>query len=285
MTKNPFSFKGSPQVDERSIDRLLLGQPLGSDAGPAMEAVSELILAARAPASPAEIAGEATVLAAFSELARFTHPFHARRSPMSVLSSRLGSKLSAIAAVGAVSIGMAATAYAGELPAPVQELAHKVIGAPAPHKASSVPPAHKVSGTPSPHAGPSVNTPTGPDATGKSAHGLCTAYRSSKANESTRAASVAFRNLATAAGGADKIATYCATARPPGGAASDHPAGKPSTHPTDEPKTRPSHEPKTHPTPEPKAHPTPERKTHPTDKPKKDPHGQTRPQEETPVSD
>ena len=60
----------------------------------------------------------------------------------------------------------------------------------------------------------------GPDASGPAAFGLCTAYGKGGLNS----ASVAYRNLAQAAGGASNIVTYCATVKAPGQAASHLPA-------------------------------------------------------------
>jgi len=65
------------------------------------------------------------------------------------------------------------------------------------------------------------------------------------ADKSASDKSVAFRNLATAAGGVNKIAAYCAKVPHPGaseaGRSSTHPSGKPSTHPGGKPTPLPSH--------------------------------------------
>ena len=94
----------------------------------------------------------------------------------------------------------------------------------------------------------------GPDAKGAAAHGLCTAWKAVGTGKAMDA--VAFRNLATAAGGEDQIAGWCATVAAPGkasdhatGKASDHPTGKPTTTPTGRPSTVPGGRPSTLPTP------------------------------------
>jgi hypothetical protein len=95
--------------------------------------------------------------------------------------------------------------------------------------------------------------------------GLCTAWTAHQANGETANGkaddAVAFKNLAAAAGGADKIAAYCATIlQPPSPtvviaqataeqttSSTSHPTGKPSslpakantTHPTGKPVTLP----------------------------------------------
>ena len=84
-------------------------------------------------------------------------------------------------------------------------------------------------------------TAVGPDGAGPAAFGLCTAWTHVQANGQVAEKSVAFRNLATAAGGAGKIAAYCATVPHPGateaGKPATHPTGKPSSHPAGKPST------------------------------------------------
>ncbi len=171
-----------------------------------------------------------------------------------MLTSLLSAKAAAAAVAAVTVMGGAAAAYAGALPAPAQQLAHNTIGAPSP--ASSHSP-----------GGPQA-TPAGPDASGPAAFGLCTAYAHAKAHGSASQQSVAFRNLAAAAGGAAKIAAYCATVPHPG---SSHAGGRPTavpshSHPAGQPSTPPSQaagQATSHPTGKPTALPT----THPTGKP------------------
>ena len=156
------------------------------------------------------------------------------------------------AAAAAALGGVAAAAYTGTLPAPAQQFAHSVIGAPSPH------PSHRP-GTP--QATPARTDAVGPDATGPAGSGLCTAYAHAKAHGTASQKAVAFRNLAAAAGGAAKIAAYCTAVPHPGssqssqpasalthpaGHAASHPTGKPSSHPTPHPAGRPSSAPTTH---------------------------------------
>ena len=77
---------------------------------------------------------------------------------------------------------------------------------------------------------------TGPDASGAAKDGLCRAYLAGQGGSNgKREDSPAFRALAAAAGGADKIATYCQGTAPGGSAGSaTHPQGQgapPSTVP------------------------------------------------------
>ena len=64
----------------------------------------------------------------------------------------------------------------------------------------------------------SSKTAVGPDAKGPAAFGLCNAWAHHRTTDptATRDTSVAFRNLAEAAGGEGKIAAYCATVPHPG---------------------------------------------------------------------
>jgi hypothetical protein len=97
--------------DEETAERLLAGQGLHLDA-PASERILELVLTAAAgPATERELARE-------PERAR-------RRSPR-----RVPVLAAAIALVAVVAL--CGTAEAGALPAPLQQLAHRAINAPAP---------------------------------------------------------------------------------------------------------------------------------------------------------
>lgn len=152
-----------------------------------------------------------------------------------MLTSLLSAKAAA-AAVAALALGGAAgAAYAGALPAPAQQFAHHMIGAPSP--ASS----HGSGGQP-------TATPVGPDATGPAAFGLCTAYAHAMAHGTAAQKSVAFRNLAAAAQGQANIAAYCATVPHPGAphagqptSPPSHASGPPASHPTGRPTSLPAH--------------------------------------------
>lgn len=117
--------------------------------------------------------------------------------------------------------GTAAAAATGSLPAPIQSFVHSAVGAPAapvrlvpqadPTPSDDATPSGETS-TPSDETSPtaSKSVPVGPDATGPDAYGLCTAWTAHQRNGATPD-SVAFKNLATAAGGEGNIAAYCAT--------------------------------------------------------------------------
>jgi len=127
------------------------------------------------------------------------------------------SKAAGVLAAGALAAGGAGgAAYTGSLPDPVQQSAHDLIGAPAPHAAAARH-ADASGEDDGDGASPSASaTPVGPDATGPAAFGLCQAFTHGGLN----AKSTAYASLAKAANGASNIATYCAGIAHPGESAS-----------------------------------------------------------------
>jgi hypothetical protein len=92
----------------------------------------ELVKALRAPGLDDELTDEQRFLAAFRETAGpSSGPSGAGRKPTSISARRLGAGGTAVVVAVALSGGVAA-AYTGNLPDPVQQFAHTVIGAPAP---------------------------------------------------------------------------------------------------------------------------------------------------------
>lgn len=87
----------------------------------------ELVGALRAPGSAAELGREQDYLAVYREAGPAPAPIPMTRRSL----RRLGTGGTAVVVAVALSGGVAA-AYTGNLPAPVQEIAHSVIGAPAP---------------------------------------------------------------------------------------------------------------------------------------------------------
>ena len=276
---NPAEADLSPE--ERSFEALLSGAPLPDEAPEDSRLLADLMSALTAPPAADELAGFARARAAYAALCRPGSHGSALRGRPPMRDRLLSPKIAAALATGVLGLGgLGTAAYAGALPDAAQDIAHHVIGAPASHPGKGG--SHAPAGAPS-------STPAGPDATGPAAFGLCTAYQNSQAGDR----SVAFGNLATAAGGADKIDAYCATIARPGSSASSsapgtpsatpsHAVGAPSTlpaHPTGRPSTVPAHptgKPSTvpaHPTGKPSAlpsHPTGQPSSvpaHPTGKP------------------
>jgi hypothetical protein len=234
-------------ISDTSLSALLAGAELPTGSPPELRPVAEALAALTAAPIGDELTGEVEALAVFRERLGVPSPTRRPRRRPTLLSPLLSARAAAAAAVAALGIGGFATAaFAGALPAPVQQFAHHTIGAPAAHDAAA-----------RTHDSPS---PVGPGATGHPAYGLCTAWAHAKNNGTTKQKAVAFRNLAKAAGGAGNVAAYCGTVPHPG-ASHTHPAGKPSTHPTPPHPTGP---PSSHPTGPPTSHPTGKPSSHPT---------------------
>jgi hypothetical protein len=120
-----------PSPDDATAELLLAKRRVGSHA-PASERTLELVLAAAAgPATERELAGEAAAVTAF--LAALLEPEQEqRRGPRRV-------PVLAVAFTLVALLALCGTAEAGALPAPLQQLAHQAINAPAPSPAMRVP--------------------------------------------------------------------------------------------------------------------------------------------------
>jgi hypothetical protein len=130
----------SHQPDEQLLDMILAGRPLPPDAPHGLHAVADQLAGMAPSPGPGPLPGEAAALAAFS---RAVHPggtpVRPRRQAVSrlhrlVTAGRL--RLAAAGAAIAITLGSTAAAYAGALPAPVQNLAHRLIDAPTAHGGS-----------------------------------------------------------------------------------------------------------------------------------------------------
>lgn len=115
-------------VTDTDLVALLAGK---RDVAPGLQPVADVLAALSAEPSLGELAGEARILAEFRHRTGGPVPRrHARRSGTG-LTSRLSAKAAAGAAAATLVLGGAATAaFANMLPAPIQRLAHDVIGAP-----------------------------------------------------------------------------------------------------------------------------------------------------------
>ena len=141
--------RGSTPLTAADTERLLTGHEVHPEAPAVQHAIADLLDSAAGPAKDQELAGEAAAVAAFvlatgertARSARFRA--HARRGQ-------------AIAAgvAAAVVVAFSGAAAADALPAPIQELAHRTFGAPAPRPSAPLPKATLPSGTPAPAASP-----------------------------------------------------------------------------------------------------------------------------------
>lgn len=116
---------GPPPFDERDLDSLLAGK---TDVPDALRPVADTLSALRTAPSPRELRGEAFIRAQFHS-PRPTAPARhaaARRPP----GRRPGGWFAGMVAAAAVIVLVAAVAYTGHLPGPVQRIAHDTIAAP-----------------------------------------------------------------------------------------------------------------------------------------------------------
>jgi hypothetical protein len=237
-----------PQIGDGALDALLAHNLRPEETPATLRPVAEVLAALRKSPGGAELAGLDQALAEFRETAGVSDAFRRSRPRRptllrTLLSAKLGAAVTA-AAVAALGSGVAA-AYAGALPTALQKFAHHSIAAPAPRPSGSGSGSARASGSASgsPHATHHTATPTGPNPTGPAAYGLCTAYSRAEAHGNATQRAVAFRKLAAAAGGADKVAAYCATVPHPGAT----PSGQPTSHAKGRPSARPAQAPTSHP--------------------------------------
>lgn len=126
-----------PFPDEATAERLLSGHGVDPDAPPDQRALALVLEAAARPATDWELAGECAAVAAFLATAG---------KPRLLSRPRIGTRplyrrIPVLAAGGVVALVVAfgGTAAAGALPAPLQNVAHQVFGAPAPTPGPTVP--------------------------------------------------------------------------------------------------------------------------------------------------
>jgi hypothetical protein len=226
--------RGIPPIGDAAVEALLAGSLPPADADAELRPLAEAIAALRVAPGVHELAGEPAARAVYRRrFGRLARPARANRRRKRVLGSVLTAKVAVAAAVAAGALTSAA--YADVLPAPVQNLAHRTLDAPAPHI-----------------TGP-ARQPAAPGSAATDADGLCHAWAQAKAGGRPREEAAAFRNLAAAAGGPARVTAYCAPAAhrgtPPPGHQAGHPQGKPSAasaphpagHATGKPASHPGH--------------------------------------------
>jgi hypothetical protein len=229
------------RLSREETERLLAGEALRGPARPAAERLAVHLTAAAGPTQPGELAGEAAAVAAF-RAARLAPVVPPRRP--SVLKTALGKMLTlkvGAAVAGALTAGgVALAATGGPAEAPKEpNPAH------ASAKSTSSPGSDQA-GKPSMSATKGQGNSAG-GSPSPSLPGLCKAYQAKADIERGKALdSPAFTALVTAAGGLDKVDTYCATLitpKPdktrPTNRPTPKPTGKPTTHPAGPPTTPP----------------------------------------------
>jgi len=142
MPEFSLSGRAGLELDDQLLDAILSGQ-LSPEAPGQATVVAEMLASLADPVYSGHLAGEEAARSAFARAvspAPGRHARHARpepaaapgRSPLSWRPGRLTMRLAAGLAAATVGLSGTVAAYAGALPAPVQNLAHFAIGAPPP---------------------------------------------------------------------------------------------------------------------------------------------------------
>jgi hypothetical protein len=207
-----------PSLDDDTADRLLAGRLDPADAPPGYAGVAKVLAAAAAPATTDELAGEPAAVARFAAMARSGSPTRTTSRRANVPSRFLTVKTAAAVLAAVLSIGGVAAAT-GVFPGPAQPAAGHRPDSPGGGAATA--PGQRNAATTSTAATQAATgehgsgTATGPDASGPAKDGLCRAWQAGQGGQNgKRLSSTAFRALAAAAGGADKIAAYCQATTP-----------------------------------------------------------------------
>ncbi|GAA2158475.1 hypothetical protein [Pedococcus bigeumensis] len=187
------------ELSDTEVDAMLKGhRPLGGP--PEVQRVADAMNALTSPPERAELGGYSGAMATYGSA------FTRRRSRRVAMISAVGGLRALASAAGAaVALGGVATIVLAS-------------GAMGPAHQSVAPPVAATSSTQTtPPQADATGTPVGPDASGPAAFGLCNAWTNHQAKDDDKpGTSVAFRNLAEAAGGEAKIAAYCAKVPHPG---------------------------------------------------------------------
>ena len=234
-------------LDDDTLERLLSGTLPPAQAPPGYAKVAELLAAAAAAPSSAELAGQEAVLAELRAVTGGRPPAASpsRRARSTRRRRRAG--LAVIVAVGALVTGGVAGAATGHLPGPMREAARSVLGTtdggtPSTATQAGQPPApvKRPAGAGGGLGGarPSVSTGPGPGAAGAgpaaapNLEGLCQAFTAGNGGQQgAKLDATAFEVLTRAAGGEDRVTAYCEDLLD-----ADQPSGKPKdTRPPKEP--------------------------------------------------
>jgi hypothetical protein len=212
------TFPWPTRPEAQALDALLDGGCRPEEVPAELRSVADFLVTLQSPPDRREIAGWGEALTVYRAVAgrpamtgrpRTRHLATTGRGPSRRprrLAPTLGARLAAAAgavAVATLGAGVAA-AYTGILPGTLQRFAHETLAAPAAHASVAAPTSQ------------GTGNPVGPSVTGPAAYGLCHAYQQAEAHGNADQRSVAFRNLARAAGGADKVTAFCAPVQKPG---------------------------------------------------------------------
>ena len=207
-------------LDDDTVERLLSGTLPPGQAPPGFAKVAELLAAAAAAPSSAELAGQAAVLTELRAVTRARPPAigPSRRARTSRRRRRTG--LAVVVAAGALVTGGVAGAATGHLPGPVRAAGRAILGSdggtPSTSTQAGQPPGpvKRPAGSGGGLGGARPGVSTGPGGAGTAAapnpEGLCQAFVSGNgAEQGGKLDATAFEVLARAAGGQDRVGAYC----------------------------------------------------------------------------
>ena len=139
MPQFPFPGRAGRELDESMLDMIVNGQSLPPACPQEMHALAAALADLAGPPEPGKLAGEAVARLAFTRrraspagVVPAARPARRRQSRFPRLRS---GRLAAVLVAAALVLGGTAAVYTGMLPGSVQDLAHHMIGAPAPHRA------------------------------------------------------------------------------------------------------------------------------------------------------
>ena len=207
-------------LDDDTVERLLSGTLPPGQAPPGFAKVAELLAAAAAAPSSAELAGQAAVLTELRAVTRARPPAigPSRRARTSRRRRRTG--LAVVVAAAALVTGGVAGAATGHLPGPVRAAGRAILGSdggtPSTSTQAGQPPGpvKRPAGSGGGLGGARPGVSTGPGGAGTAAapnpEGLCQAFVSGNgAEQGGKLDATAFEVLARAAGGQDRVGAYC----------------------------------------------------------------------------
>jgi hypothetical protein len=219
-----------PALDEEAVERLLAGDLPRALAPPGYGEVAALLAATVAPPRPSELTGQAAALAELKAVARARSAAAPRQARKQPTRRRVG--LAVAIVVGALATSGAAAATTSHLPGPIRDATRSIlttVGVTTPTTPTEVgrqpAPSTGNTGTAGATTDSQATSPTGaadrgsgPAAaalTGPAEDGLCRAFMAGQgAEQGKKIDAAAFKALADAAGGPDKIATYCQGTQP-----------------------------------------------------------------------
>jgi hypothetical protein len=221
-----------PVADQDVLERLLDGRLDPAAVPPGYDGLARLLAATSGPATPEELAGERRALAEFAAVMR-SHPSTLVPRRAAMPSKLFTIRAAAAALVAVLSIGGVAVAATGLLPGQARDGAGQApstttagaAGHGLGEAAATDLDADVAAGGAEAHGRGSA---AGPDATAAARAGLCRAWQAGEgADNGRRTDSVAFQALAAAAGGADRVAGYCADVTAGGAGAHERGQGSP----------------------------------------------------------